>query len=318
MTTHLIHADWGKSAQKRWTASATRDGSAWIVEEPALAPTPRRLLSRVAAHAKQGPVMIGFDFPIGVPEQYARTAGIESYRRLLQLLGDATGPWSLFFSPASTPEQISHQRPFYPAKPGGTSQAHLTAGLRVPGMSALLRQCERQTAERPAANALFWTLGPKQVGHAAITGWREFLVPAVAQLGEDLAIWPFDGSLLEIASTGRPVTVVETYPAEACLHVGVGTPGKGWSKRRREDRIAKGRLALTWLADKPIRLTTEAALALEDGFGADDTGEDPFDAMIGLLSMIAVDLGLRPDGAPDTEAVRRWEGWILGQPGLPA
>ena len=51
--------------------------------------------------------------------------------------------------------------------------------------------------------------------------------------------------------------------------------------------------------------------ALEGGFGDDRTGEDRFDAAIGLLAMLAVVLGSREAGAPNDRALIAVEGWIL-------
>ena len=39
--------------------------------------------------------------------------------------------------------------------------------------------------------------------------------------------------------------------------------------------------------------------------------------MIGLLGLIGVLDGARPDFVPDDPWVRRWEGWVLGQTALP-
>jgi hypothetical protein len=62
-----------------------------------------------------------------------------------------------------------------------------------------------------------------------------------------------------------------------------------------------------------------AALAamLDAGFGADAAGEDRFDSVIGLLGLVAVLDGARPDFIPDDPWVRAWEGWVLGQTALP-
>jgi hypothetical protein len=57
--------------------------------------------------------------------------------------------------------------------------------------------------------------------------------------------------------------------------------------------------------------------AIDDGFGADAAGEDRFDALIGVLGVINVLDGNRPDGVPDDPWLRRWEGWVLGQTELP-
>jgi hypothetical protein len=58
-------------------------------------------------------------------------------------------------------------------------------------------------------------------------------------------------------------------------------------------------------------------LALESGFGADAAGEDRFDSVLGLLCVLNVLAGHRPDDTPDDPWLRRWEGWVLGQTSLP-
>jgi hypothetical protein len=50
-----------------------------------------------------------------------------------------------------------------------------------------------------------------------------------------------------------------------------------------------------------------------DGFGADAAGEDRFDCILGLLCVLNVLAGNRPDTAPNDPWIRRWEGWVLGQ-----
>ena len=57
--------------------------------------------------------------------------------------------------------------------------------------------------------------------------------------------------------------------------------------------------------------------AIEAGFGADAAGEDRFDSVIGLLGLIGVLDGVRPDFVPDDPWIRNWEGWVLGQTALP-
>lgn len=189
---------------------------------------PGTLLQRLRDRAGGDTTAVGFDFPIGVPAAYARRAGIEDLLNLLPRLGQ--GRWADFYAVASTPEDIDLTRPFYPMRPGGTKQKHLTDALGVDGMEELLRRCDRANDTRGAASPIFWTLGGKQVGKAAILGWREILGPALRDEELDVSIWPFD-------------------------------------------------------------------------------------AMLGLLSMVEVALGYRSAGAPETEEVRRVEGWILGQEG---
>lgn len=75
----------------------------------------------------------------------------------------------------------------------------------------LKRRCERK------AEALFWLVGAKQVGRAAISGWRDLLAPALANETE-LSIWPFDGPLFDLLA--RPgIVVAETYPAAMYQHL---------------------------------------------------------------------------------------------------
>jgi hypothetical protein len=41
-------------------------------------------------------------------------------------------------------------------------------------------------------------------------------------------------------------------------------------------------------------------------------GDDAFDALVGLCGMLDVVLGRLPSNAPDDDAIRDNEGWILG------
>lgn len=56
---------------------------------------------------------------------------------------------------------------------------------------------------------------------------------------------------------------------------------------------------------------------MAEGFGADAAGEDRFDCLLGLLCVVNVLAGNRPDTAPDDPWIRRWEGWVLGQTAMP-
>ena len=180
------------------------------------------------------------------------------------------------------------------------------------GLIDLLRFCDRATPTRGAACPIFWTLGGKQVGKAALLGWREVLVPALEDPELDISLWPFDGDLPELMASGD-VVIAETYPAEACVHLGITPPGRGWSKRRQEDRAAQRGPILEWVKRRPVYLDRHLSEEIADGFGPSKHAEDPFDALLGLLSMVEVVLGHRSPGAPRREEVRSVEGWILGQ-----
>jgi hypothetical protein len=267
------------------------------------------LLDRLRERAGGGTILVGFDFPIGLPLAFARQAGIAGFTDLLPGLG--SGRWAHFHDLAEHADEISLTRPFYPRRPGGTSRAHLVSALGVNSFAELLRRCERRTATRNDACSLFWTLGGNQVGRAAIAGWREILAPAFRERPEQVGLWPFQGDLDGLLS-GFPIVIAETYPAEACVHLGLTPPGRGWSKRDSADRRRCGlRVAERCAGD--MRLSPELTQQIESGFGGDKSGEDPFDAFVGLVSMLEVVSGRRPAAPALDDEVRRVEGWILGQ-----
>jgi len=261
------------------------------------------LWARAEETAASGPVLAGFDFPIGLPRAYAYQAEITDFLTALKAFDDQ------FYTVASLPNQIGLSQPFYPMAPGGCLKQHLLAGLGVARWSDLLRRCERPTDKGPAACALFWTLGGQQVGKAAIVGWRQLLAPALRD-GLDLGLWPFQGSLDELLARHRFV-VAETYPAEFYRHLGLNLKG---GKRKQGVRQANAPALVAWAKSEGVHLDRELVDEIEDGFGSGASGDDRFDAVVGLFGMVNVVLGRRPSGEPDDDdMVRRVEGWILGR-----
>jgi hypothetical protein len=303
----LIHADWSVDPKKRWKASAVRNDGRWEVSAPCpVGPMPM-FLDGIFNEANGGRTLVGFDFPIGIPSTYGDRTGFAGFREALPHLGE--GDWAQFFDVASQPHEVSVTRPFYPkGSQKGVSRSSLVAGLGMTSFDDLLRVCERKTPERQAACSLFWTLGGNQVGRAAISGWNEVIRPALAQ---GAALWPFDGSLPQL-SAGASVVLAETYPAEAYRMFNAGFRS-GESKRRRSDRAAKASAILDWAASHSVLLSDAAEAAVRDGFGEAASGEDAFDALAGLLKMIEVVDGRRPEATAELGPVLRWEGWILGR-----
>lgn len=167
---NIAHADWGTDPRKRQIAVAELvDDHNYRVTD--LRPAdPLKVAKgdlRGCAHLggpPSGQLLIGFDFPIGVPAAYARAAGIDFFPDLLTQIG--IPPWDRFADVAATPAEISLHRPFYPSRPGGTQRAHLSAALGLTA-SEMRRRCDGRDAE-----TMFWTLGGKQVGKAALSGWK--------------------------------------------------------------------------------------------------------------------------------------------------
>jgi hypothetical protein len=307
MFERLIHADWSVSAAKRWAASAAREGKEWTVEAPGLVGPCTAFLDQAFEDAAHQRVLLGFDFPIGVPAAYGSQTGFRDFRELLLTLG--VDGWGQFFDVARTHAEIAIKRPFYPAaSKKGVTRAELAAGLGVQSFDDLLRVCERRTEHRQAACSLFWTLGGNQVGKAALAGWNEVVRPAVLRGGE---LWPFDGELEELAGSAGLV-LAETYPAEAYRMVGAGFLA-GESKRRQVDRRAKADAVLGWASRHGVVFSDLAATGLANGFGSTSSGEDQFDALLGLLKMIEVVEGRRPERTERHETTADWEGWILGR-----
>ena len=302
---HILHADWGTDPTKRWLAQAKLglDGR-YAAEAPVLVGDHTQLITSVRSEiGSEGCAFIGFDFPIGVPEQYASAAGVEDFK--LFLLGLGTGAWADFFTVSRIAAEISIHRPFYPFRPGGTQQAHVLKALGLQHIDDLRRQCERKQDGRRAACALFWTLGANQVGKGAIVGWRDVLAPALRG-DKNVALWPFDGKLHDLFEPGK-IVIAETYPAE-CYGWLFSEPliGKG----KLEIRKGIGTDLLSWAINRGVELKAALQNEIEAGF---PEGDDAFDAVVGLFGMIEVASGKRQANEPSVNKIRKVEGWILGQ-----
>ncbi len=252
---------------------------------------------------------LGVDLPLGLPRAYAARL---AERDFLQFL-TSTAPRPDFFKVCASLADVGPDRPFYPARgiAGMTRLAHAEA-LGFDSAAALARACDRATAERPAGAPLFWTLGANQVGKAAIAAWQRMLIPALSA-GEDVWIWPFAGAFRTLLAPNA-VALAETYPAEALCHFGIQLKG---SKRRQSDRAAVADQLRSAMAALHVLADLALDQALADGFGHDAAGEDRFDSVLGVLCVLNVLAGNRPDTAPPDPWILRWEGWVLGQTAMP-
>jgi hypothetical protein len=310
--TRLLHSDWSVDSKKRWTAVAVRTESGWYVErvEPTLPGA--EFLDCLFDETHQ--TLAGFDFAIGLPSFYIDWASAffdkYSFPDMLATLAEERGP--SFFSAAARADDISLTRPFYPHRAlAGVRREHIVIRLGCTRFDQLLRQCDKATVHRGAASPLFWTLGPKQVGKAALSGWREVIVPARQRRAR---LWPFDGALASSAS--HFLTIAETYPAESYRHAGINLHS-GMSKRNQGHRRKALAGMSGWCSAKKIVLSKAVGEAVENGFGARKSGEDPFDAFAGLIAMIEVAEGRRQPSPDSNVSIQGREGWILGQTDLP-
>ncbi|HEV7265116.1 MAG TPA: hypothetical protein VGN83_09380 [Falsiroseomonas sp.] len=301
------HADWSISPGKRWLALARRGAGGWVAEAPRPVGDTARLLPALLAEGM--PVALGLDLPLGVPRGWAAGRGERDFPAMLAGLARDPG----FFEASATLKTVSPARPFYPARgiKGMTRAAHATA-LGLESARGLSRLCDRATATRPAGAPVFWTLGANQSGKAAIAAWRDWLAPALATRAP-VALWPFAGPLHGLLAPGRAV-LAEVYPAEALRQLGLRMPG---SKRAQPPRVALAGDLRATMARLGVVPSPALAQAVAEGFGADAAGEDRLDCVLGLLCLVAVLDGVRPDHVPDDPWIRRWEGWVLGQTDMP-
>jgi hypothetical protein len=301
------HADWSLDARKRWVSIARRQGRQWQASAPRLVGDPATLAAHLIAEG--GTAALGLDLPLGVPRGFAALRPEQGFPTFLAGLVGNTD----FFAVSPTLETVSPARPFYPTRgiKGMTRLAH-AAALGLPDAAGLSRLCDRATAERPAGAPVFWTLGANQSGKAAISAWRDWLAPALAA-GAPFRLWPFAGALHELLRPGQ-LAIAEVYPAEALRHLGLKLAG---SKRAEAPRRAIAPALRDAMA--ALNVSPDAALthAITSGFGTDPAGEDRFDSLIGLLGLIGVIDGKRPDFIPPDPMIRTWEGWVLGQTALP-
>jgi hypothetical protein len=311
--TRLLHSDWSVDSRKRWTAIAIRTKSGWYVERVEPTPPEAEFLDYLFDEAYL--TLAGFDFAIGLPSFYIdqiKSAFGEEFVFPDLLAAPAEKRWANFFAVAARADDISLTRPFYPHRAlRGVRREHLVNHLICASFDQLLRQCDKATVRRGAASPLFWTVGPKQVGKAALSGWREVLVPARQRKAR---LWPFDGALA--GSVSHFPTIAETYPAESYRHVGINLRS-GMSKRNQGHRTEALAGISDWCSVNQIVLSKEVDEAVADGFGPRKSGEDPFDAFAGLIAMIEVASGRRQPSPDSNIPIQEREGWILGQTDLP-
>ncbi len=320
----VAHCDWGSQPSKRWIALAERQRAGFVVYSPQPVGEMSTLLERLRRHrGSKASILIGFDFPIGLPASYASLCGIESFPQFLEQLvmhenGSGSPRWSRFHEVCATEEEITLERPFYPIRPGGARRDAIHEALGLADRNALYRECELRHAERTSASSLFWTLGGNQVGKSALLGWRNVLGPERTRHPERLCLWPFHGTMEALIQPGV-VVATETYPTEYHRRLfGHALRGKRYASRRRE-------LAPAWLETAHrmgVRIDRKLRRQILNGFvetdltrphvETRDEQDDALDATIGLFGMLAALEDYGPSLEPEEPRIRAVEGWIFG------
>ncbi len=262
------------------------------------------LLARLKQEGAHRPIALGVDFPLGLPRAYAEKHAI--HRNFPTFLRNLP---TEFLSVAPDLSDVHSDRPFYPqrGRAGMTRLSHAQA-IGLVTAQDLSRHCDRKTTDRPAGAPLFWTLGANQTGKAAISAWRDLIIPALGGPNPP-ALWPFDGPFLALLEPGR-IAIAETYPAEAMRQLGIVMNG---SKRRQSDRIALAPALHGTMARLGVHPAGPLAQSIQTGFGSATSGEDQLDCLLGVLCVLNVLRGHRPGTAPADPWIQQWEGWVLGQ-----
>lgn len=262
-------------------------------------------------HGTQHAVWLGLDIPIGFVDTWYDGAkhdgaNVKDFKALLTLL--ETDEWQEFFNVCQSPDEIRHMRPSYPQSSGikgSVTRDQLIKALGLADFDALYRACEFPTKKRSAACPSFWTLGANQVGKAMLHGLKHLILPGYAN---GFNIWPFMGDLASLCKSPG-VTLIETYPGEIygwLGHTSELTKSNQNSRQKylhklREDARARG-----------IEINATIWADIKDGFGPDHGKDDAFDALIGVMGLIEIAEGRRPEYLPRTSSILEREGWIVG------
>ena len=90
---------------------------------------------------------------------------------------------------------------------------------------------------------MFWCLGANGVGNA-VAGWRDTLRPALRDPNRRFSVWPFDGQLEDLLAASDAV-LVETYPADVYLQLGLSIGLSGPQRRGRKTAASTRNGSLT-------------------------------------------------------------------------
>ncbi len=308
--TLIANADWGSQPAKRWMAWAKLSGNSYQVEPPEKVGNLENYLRRMKLAAGSGGcVLLGFDFPIGLPVAYAQQIGVANFIDVMPQFGH--GKWQDFYHVAETADQVSIHRPFYPHRPGSTSRQQLLDGLGFQSIDALRRMCEKSPPQvRPAAQ-LFWTLSAQQVGKSALNGWEKVITPGFNNTSLETVIWPFSGQMSELIHPGR-IIIAETYPAQYLHQLNLINSTRRFSKRRQDDRAETATRLMSIAKEISIKVHPKLVAQMRNGFGSGKYAEDQFDAVLGLFGTLPYFTGIEELYEPSNPKITQVEGWIFG------
>ena len=264
----FVSADWAKNPQKRsayvadWNKRRIRasepPGGAWTLDA---------VLALAKALSQDGPVLVGVDVVLGVPEGYWRSlpnerdqGPPETFIHWLERIDLAGG----FFETVASRDDWRVDRPWFRVAKGAGGLTSFTS--QVDG--GMHRRIDRATGGNP----VFAVSGiPGTVGSGSREFWKE-LIPLLSE-DRGFAIWPFEGELNSLLAN-RGVVLCETYPGlayAAALANELPTGRIANSKTNREwrDDVCARLAQAQWVRSNRIDLGPLGPLrANEDDFDA--------------------------------------------------
>ena len=292
-TAFFLSADWSKDAGKRSVHVADvherrircAECGGWNLA---------KLLASARERAHRGPVLIGIDLVIGLPDRYWQTLrGSGRHGRpasFVEWLGQRD-PDSDFFRRVCSPSEWRIDRPFFQIAKGKGGKKSFEEKLD----GGFYRRIDVKTG----AKTLFAVSGnPGVVGSATRAFWKE-LIPLLRAGDRDFAVWPFEDELNELLH-GRRIVLAETYPTLAygtvladelpAPHRVLVAKTKCEQRRAVCERIAHAR----WVESGRVDLGDLGPLQ-------DDTesAEDAFDSHVTAAAVMRCILDDRPLVAPD-------------------
>jgi hypothetical protein len=220
------------------------------------------------------PVLVTADVPIGLPYGFPEVFG---EARFVDWLANRQGNWRELVADSVANQTID--RPFVVCKKGEK---------KYDG-NFPLRRCEQMTQ----GESLYWCVGGKQVGKAALQFWHDTLLPLRRAFGDRLAVWPFE------PIDGKDVVVAECYPA--MLYQAV------WNRRVTKSNPCDVVDAIAVAREKQLNLCDDKTWLHAA------SSEDEFDMF--TTAMAIASWKCDPDSfltAPQDDRIRNVEGWMIG------
>ena len=267
MVSYFVSADWSKRSDKRSVYVAdvrerrivkgAQSGTSWDVGA---------LLDLADQLSGDGPVLIGVDVVLGVPEGYWRLV-LDEWRPQPATFVDwlrGLDPSGEFFETVVEPAEWRVERPWFKVARGDGGLTSFTNKVE----RRMLRGIDAATGAKP----VFAVAGiPGTVGSGTRDFWKELIPQLCGDKG--FSVWPFEGDLTSLL-VRHEVVLCETYPALAYAatladELPTGRVANSKTKQAWRDWVCNCLTQAGWVDANRIDLgNLDASRANEDDFDA--------------------------------------------------